>query len=133
MANNTEATTATNAPAPAPADVELPTRPATTEKPVKARSVYELCEASTNSMSRAEAMKYIKYLRSENETANKKIQQLEENAKSAYEKVRILEQQLTLINASHDEVHDFVLSSLSNTIKAMQNIRTVNTIKRGNI
>ena len=132
MANNTEATEATTATS-TPADVELSTRPATTEKPVKARSVYELCEASTNSMSRAEAMKYIKYLRSENETANKKIQQLEENAKSAYEKVRILEQQLTLINASHDEVHEFVLSSLSNTIKAMQNIRTVNTIKRGNI
>lgn len=132
MANNTEATEATTATS-TPADVELPTRPATTEKPVKTRSVYELCEASTNSMSRAEAMKYIKYLRSENETANKKIQQLEENAKSAYEKVRVLEQQLTLINASHDEVHEFVLSSLSNTIKAMQNIRTVNTIKRGNI
>lgn len=129
MANNTKATEATNA----PADVELTTRPDTAEKPVKARSVYELCEANTNSMSRTEAMKYIKYLRSENEAANKKIQQLEDNAKSAYEKVRMLEQQLTLINASHDEVHEFVLSSLSNTIKAMQNIRTVNTIKRGNI
>lgn len=133
MVNNTETTEVTTTATSTPADAELPTRPATTEKPVKARSVYELCEASTNSMSRAEAMKYIKYLRSENETANKKIQQLEDNAKSAYEKVRILEQQLALINASHDEVHDFVLSSLSNTIKAMQNIRTVNTIKRGNI
>lgn len=118
-----EATVASD-PAPAPA-------PARNRRVVeRARNITELCEANPNSMTKTEAVKYIKYLRELSEEYAAKINALEENARSAYRKVQYYANAAERINEIHNKQSAFIMSNLHNLITAVEN---TDTITRTNI
>lgn len=95
------------------------------ETPQKARTVIELCEVNPNSMSRQEAVKYIKYLRTEVERLEVKAKHLEENIKSAFSKAQYFERTISSINNVHNQQHAYILSSLHNLIKAVESTAAI--------
>lgn len=106
------------------------------EKPVKARSIEVLETAAPASMTRNEAMKYIKYLREENEKLNVKIRALEDNIKSAFAKADLTTKSTSAIEQAYIENLDYILSSMNNVRIAIKNsaqvaINRVSSIKKG--
>ena len=107
------------------ANTTEPTRVDSAETPQKARTVIELCEVNPNSMSRQEAVKYIKYLRAEVERLETKSQHLEENIKSAFAKAQYFERTIADVNNVHNQQHAYIVSSLHNLIKAIESTTTL--------
>ena len=114
---------------------ELPQRPATDEATVapnpaparnrrvveRARNIAELCEANPNTMTKTEAVKYIKHLRETVAEYAAKINALEENATSAYRKVQYYAKAAERINEIHNKQSAFIMSNLHNLITAIDN------------
>lgn len=124
-----------------PATEVLPTTPATKQglktPKVKLRSILELEDASPNSMTQTEAIKYIKYLREENTRLCSKIDALESNIKSAFAKANYFEKAAESIDSVHKKQHAFIESSIRNLLTSLEHISTstvcnVNAIKKGN-
>jgi hypothetical protein len=108
----------------------------TPEKTPKARSIEALETATPASMTRNEAMKYIKYLREENEKLLIKIKALEENAKSAFAKADYIARTTESVERAYIEHLDYALSSLNNVKLAIENsaqltVSRVSNIKKG--
>lgn len=125
--NITETTPATDLPQEATTSNNKPTRAP------KARSVLDLETASPESMTRQEAVKYIKYLRAENKAAQAKITAVEENTKGAFEKVRYYENVIKMIEEVNNKERAFTLSSLYNLTTALENMDAATTLKINSI
>ena len=125
--NITETTPATDLPQEATTSNNKPTRTP------KARSVLDLETASPESMTRQEAVKYIKYLRAENKAAQAKITAVEENTKGAFEKVRYYENVIKMIEEVNNKERAFTLSSLYNLTTALENMDAATTLKINSI
>lgn len=125
--NITETTPATDLPQEATTSNNKPTRAP------KARSVLDLETASPESMTRQEAVKYIKYLRAENKAAQAKITAVEENTKGAFEKVRYYENVIKMIEEVNNKERAFTLSSLYNLTTALENMGAATTLKINSI
>ena len=108
----------------------------TQERAPKARSIEVLETAAPTTMTRNEAMKYIKYLREENEKLLIKIKALEENAKSAFAKADYITRTTESVERAYIEHLDYALSSLNNIKLAIENsaqltVSRVSNIKKG--
>ena len=125
--NITETTPTTNLPQEATTSNNKPTRAP------KSRSVLDLETASPESMTRQEAVKYIKYLRAENKAAQAKITAVEENTKGAFEKVRYYENVIKMIEEVNNKERAFALSSLYNLTTALENMGAATTLKINSI
>jgi len=86
----------TTNPSTPPVEKQVPPEPTPKRKrtPKTDRTLEQLHEASTRSMTETEMRKYIEALRSALNDATTKAQNLENNCRSAYEKCRVLEQKL---------------------------------------
>ena len=114
---------------------EKPTE-SVTERAPKARSIEVLETVAPTTMTRNEAMKYIKYLREENEKLFIKIKALEENAKSAFAKADYIARTTESVERAYIEHLDYALSSLNNIKLAIENsaqltVSRVSNIKKG--
>lgn len=114
---------------------EKPTE-SVTERAPKARSIEVLETVAPTTMTRNEAMKYIKYLREENEKLTVKVKALEDNVKSAFAKADYIAKSTEAIERSYVEQLDYVLSSINNVRVAIENsaqvaVARVTSIKKG--
>lgn len=108
----------------------------TQEKPVRARSIEVLDTAAPATMTRNEAMKYIKYLREENERLTTKLRALEDNAKSAFDKVNYLSKTTETIENAYIDQLNYIVSNIGNIKTAVENsmhmaIMRATAIKKG--
>ena len=108
----------------------------TQERAPKARSIEVLETAAPTTMTRNEAMKYIKYLREENEKLNVKVKALEDNVKSAFAKADYVAKTTEAIERAYIEQLDYALSSINNMKTAIENsaqvaVSRVTSIKKG--
>jgi hypothetical protein len=108
----------------------------TPERAAKSRTIEVLETAAPTTMTRNEAMKYIKYLREENEKLTVKVRALEDNVKSAFAKADYIAKSTEAIERSYVEQLDYVLSSINNVRVAIENsaqvaVARVTSIKKG--
>lgn len=106
------------------------------EKTIRARSIEVLETAAPTTMTRNEAMKYIKYLREENEKLVTKVRALEDNIKSAFAKADYIGKTTEAIERTYIEQLDYALSNINNTKVAIENaaqiaVARVTNIKKG--
>lgn len=118
-----------------PATTETPRRRRTTEK---SRNITELCEANPANMSKAEAVKYIKYLRNLSEEQAVKIEALKGNASSAYQKAQYYAKAAENIVEEHNKEITLIMSSLRNLMTAAENSdiiarMSINSILKGGL
>lgn len=108
----------------------------TQEKPARARSIEILDTAAPATMTRNEAMKYIKYLREENERLVTKIRALEDNTKSAFAKAEYVTKTTNTIEDVYINQLNYIVSNIDNIKTAIENsmhvaIARVTNIKKG--
>lgn len=105
----------------------------TLQKRQKSRSIEELKEVLPTSMSRNEAIKYIKYLREESDVQLAKINALTQAAESAFKKAQYYERVTKDIVERFDKQTTHILSNLNNIITSAENSATVTALHIQNI
>lgn len=108
-----------------------------TPRAPKARTIEELENASANSMTRTEAIKYIKHLRDQNALLDAKVNALEDNVKGAFAKAQYFERMANLIDHAHNKNCQFILSSMRNLLTSVENhshitAEHIDVLKKGN-
>ena len=122
--------TQTNETAVEPVETEAPAEENTVTRQtrVRTRTIEELKTVNPANMSKAETIKYIKYLHSELDSLNMQVQQYKENADSAYRKVHHYEQKSKLVAQVYENQHNFIVSNLRNLMHTIDNSSAITRI-----
>lgn len=101
----------------------------TTSKRKRNRTTEVLETVNPKSMTESEMVSYIAFLRNERNTATAKIKALEDNCKSAYEKVRNFNKRLSDCLSCMERAYNYAEGCVAQTLKAIKNNKIATRIE----
>lgn len=101
----------------------------TTSKRKRNRTTEVLETVNPKSMTESEMVSYISFLRNERNTATAKIKALEDNCKSAYEKVRNFNKRLSDCLNCMERAYNYAEGCVAQTLKAIKNNKIATRIE----
>lgn len=101
----------------------------TTSKRKRNRTTEVLETVNPKSMTESEMVSYIAFLRNERNTATAKIKALEDNCKSAYEKVRNFNKRLSDCLNCMERAYNYAEGCVAQTLKAIKNNKIATRIE----
>lgn len=97
------------------------------------RTTEVLETVNPKSMTESEMISYISFLRNERNTATAKITALEDNCKSAYEKVRNFNKRLSDCLTCMERAYNYAEGCVAQTLKAIKNNKIATRIELSNM
>lgn len=102
--------------------------------PIKrARTLEALHTANPKTMTQTEAIRVIKDLRAKLSASESKIKLLNDNCKSAYEKIRVLQETPSKCANVAQQSHNYALSCVENMLRALKQNKVLTDMQLNNI